>query len=172
MTVELVKEISIRAAVFSDLEQITAIYNQAIQSGWATGDIELQSPEDKTPWFLSHKHEQFPLLVAESEKQLKGWLSLSPYREGRAAFRFAAEVSYYTDFGFHRSGIASALMEAAELHCKENGIKTLIAFLLEHNTASIAFLTKFGFSLWGKLPQIANLNDKEYDHLFYGKQLL
>ncbi len=164
-------KITIRIAKFDDLEEITAIYNQAIQSGNATGDIEPQKSSDKLEWFHNHSDEQFPLLVAEWDKKIVGWLSLSPYREGRGAFRFAAEVSYYIDFNFHRKGIATSLLLEAEQYCKRTGIRFLVAFLLAHNDASIAFLQKFGFILWGTLPDIANINDTEYDHVFYGKRL-
>jgi len=162
---------TIRPANPSDLKKITAIYNQAIQSGNATGDTELQKPADKLAWFYNHANERFPLLVAEQEAEVAGWLSLSPYREGRGAFRFAAEVSYFIDNDFHRKGIASALMDVAVLHCKRNGISTLVAFLLAHNMPSIALLQKFGFSLWGTLPKIANIKGSEFDHVFYGKRL-
>ena len=162
---------SIRNATINDLGVVTAIYNQAIQSTHATGDTEQQEPEDKIAWFQNHANAQFPLLVAEKEERVVGWLSLSPYREGRGAFRFAAEVSYFIDFGFHGRGVATALLNAAEFHCKREGVNTLVAFLLAHNKPSIALLKKFGFSLWGTLPKIANINGIEYDHVFYGKRL-
>ena len=162
---------TIRTAISTDLDEITSIYNQAIQSGRSTGDIELQKPADKLSWFRQHTDTKYPLLVAESEGKIAGWLSVSPYRESRAAFRFTAEVSYYIDSHFHRRGIATALLDTAILHCKRKGINTLVAFLLAHNTPSIALLQKFGFSLWGTLPKIANINGSEFDHVFYGKRL-
>lgn len=162
---------NIRRATTSDLNRITAIYNQAIQSGNATGDTELQKPSDRLLWFQNHANDEFPLLVAEWENQLVGYLSLSPYREGRGAFRFTAEVSYFIDFEYHRKGIAAALLDAAIIHCKGKGLNTLVAFLLAHNGPSIAFLEKFGFDLWGTLPKIANIKGSEYDHVFYGKRL-
>ena len=135
---------NIRRANKSDLNRITAIYNQAILSGNATGDTELQKPADRLQWFQNHANDQFPLLVAEWKNGLVGWLSLSPYREGRGAFRFAAEVSYFIDFDYHRKGAATALLDAAIIHSKGKGLNILVAFLLEHNGSSIAFLQKFG----------------------------
>lgn len=162
----------IRPASIPQLEEIIAIYNQAIQSGHATGDTELQKASDKLTWFTNHQNEKYPLLVAEHEDVVLGWLSLSPYREGRGAFRFTAEVSYYIHCDFHRQGIATALMHEAENHCKRKGIKTWVAFLLAHNISSIGLLKKFGFTLWGTLPAVADIKNTEYDHVFYGKRLL
>jgi len=164
-------KMTIRQATISDLETITVIYNQAIQSGRSTGDTELQKPADKLVWFQNHANEQFPLLVAEWKNKVVGWLSLSPYREGRGAFRFAAEVSYFIDSHFHRKGVTTALLEKAEFYCRSKGTNTLVAFLLAHNKPSIALLKKFGFSLWGTLPKIANIKGIEYDHVFYGRRL-
>jgi len=162
---------TIRPATIADLKRITEIYNQAILSGRATGDTELQKTDDKVDWFHNHNNERFPLLVAEWEKKVVGWLSLSPYREGRGAFIFAAEVSYYIDFSFHRKGIATALFVEVEQRCNRLGIKTLVAFLLAHNEASIELLKKFDYQLWGTLPKIANIKGSEFDHVFYGKRL-
>jgi len=38
----------------------------------------------------------------------------------------------------------------------------------EHNTSSIALLEKFGFELWGNMPGIAEIDNKKYNHLYYG----
>ncbi len=164
-------ETIIRPAAESDLEAITEIYNQAILTGKATGHTELQNAKDKLPWFRSHSVEKYPLLVAETSDRIAGWLSLSPYREGREAFSFTAEVSYYVHRDFQRRGIASMLMEKAFAHGRKSGIHTLVAFLLAHNIPSIAFLKKFGFTLCGTLPKIAHINGREFDHVFYGKRL-
>ena len=38
-------------------------------------------------------------------EKITGWASLSPYRAGRGAFDYTAEVSYYIDNKHHRKGI-------------------------------------------------------------------
>ena len=46
-----------------------------------------------------------------------------------------------------------------------------MAILLDCNSASIALLKKYGFSEWGRLPEIACLSGCYFDHLYYGKAL-
>jgi phosphinothricin acetyltransferase len=72
------------------------------------------------------------------------------------------------DSGHHRRGIGSRLMEHAISLAPQFNIKTLIAILLDPNTASIALLEKYGFELWGDMPGIAEINGGKYNHQYYG----
>jgi phosphinothricin acetyltransferase len=100
-----------------------------------------------------------------------GYLSISPYRKGRDALRYAAEVSYYVDFNHHKKEVGSALMNHALQYCKEEGLKTLFAILLETNIASISLLSKYGFEKWATLPNIADFGGIEISQVYYGKRL-
>jgi L-amino acid N-acyltransferase YncA len=161
----------IRLAQQDDLPTIVEIYNQAIRTKQSTGDLEPIRVEDRLAWFGEHQSEKYPIFVAEMEGYAAGWCSLSAYRQGRAAFRHTAEISYYIDFAYHRRGLASALVDHTLASCPALQIRHIFAIVLEENRPSIHLLEKMGFEKWGYLPQVADFEGKEVGHLYYGRHL-
>ena len=151
-----------------DLDDIVDIYNQAIKVGRCTADTEPFSSDQRIMWFNNHKPEKFPLLVAKDKNTLLGYLTISPYREGRKAVQHTAEVSYYVHYGYHRKGVATHLMNYALELCPSLNIKHLIAILVGSNQGSIGLLEKYGFECWGCFPKIVEFGDDRIDHLYYG----
>jgi len=157
----------IRIAAPGDLAAIDAIYNQGIAAGM-TADLRPLDPERRRQWLEEHAPGAHPVFVAEQEGNIIGWLSLSPYRKGREALRFVAEISYYLDNKWQGKGFGSQLMAFGIKAAKERGYRHLVAILLEYNTASTALLRKYGFEQWGLLPGIADFSGKRTGHLYYG----
>lgn len=158
----------IRIAQETDLPEIIAIYNQAVVQGGCTADLTELKIEEKINWFKSHSPDKYPLTVLIVKNRMVGWCSISPYRPGRMALQYTAEISYYIDKDFQRQGLASALVNHAKNLCPSLKIKSLIALLLEINTPSIKFLRKHGFKRWGYLPRVVDINGEESGHLIYG----
>jgi L-amino acid N-acyltransferase YncA len=159
---------NIRIAKVQDLQAIVEIYNQAIAVGQKTADITPVSVEDRKAWFDEHAPDRYPILVAEQDGSLFGYLTISPYRPGRMALRHTAEVSYYVHFDHHRQGVASKLLRRTIDMCPALQIKTLIAILIDSNEASLRLLEKFGFEKWGHLPRVAEFDGVEFGHYYYG----
>ncbi|MCK5811148.1 MAG: N-acetyltransferase [Cocleimonas sp.] len=158
-------------AQHKDLEDIVDIYNQAIRVGHCTADTEPFSTKQRMAWFEHHHAEKFPLLVAKDDNELLGYLTLSPYREGRKAVQRTAEISYYIHYQHHRKGVASDLMRHALDLCPSLRIKHLIAILVGGNQGSIGLLEKYGFERWGCFPEIVEFGEDRMDHLYYGLSL-
>jgi phosphinothricin acetyltransferase len=154
-----------------DLEDIVDIYNQAIKAGRCTADTEPFSLDQRMAWFDNHNPEKFPLLVAKDNNELLGYLTISPYREGRKAVQRTAEVSYYIHYKHHRKGVATRLMNHALELCPSLNIDHLIAILVGSNQGSIGLLEKYGFERWGCFPEIVAFGDDRIDHLYYGLTL-
>lgn len=166
----------VRIAELTDLAAIVEIYNQAISAGQRTADIQPFVVEERLDWFNAHTADKYPLLVAVNYEKVVGYLTISPYREGRQAFIRTAEVSYYIHFEHHREGVASQLINYVITLCPSLDIKTLIAMLLASNVSSIGFLEKHGFNEWGRLPKVAEFpqfisEQQKVDHLFYGRHI-
>lgn len=102
---------------------------------------------------------------------MAGWCSISPYRPGRMALRYTAEISTYIDQAHHRQGVASRLIKHAIDECARLRIKTLFGILLERNIASRQMLEKLGFQRWGYLPRVADFDGEECGHFYYGKRI-
>lgn len=167
----------IRVATKTDLPAIVRIYNQAIRQGEGedsqpvTAFRKPLTVAGRRAWFDRHKADTHPIWVAERQGDVAGWCSLSPYRTGRAALKKATEISYYVDVRHRRNGVGSAMMEQALRAAPDLGFDAMIAVLLEGNSGSIGLLNRYGFSEWGRLPQIAQFGTDRYDHLIYGRQL-
>jgi phosphinothricin acetyltransferase len=160
--------IQIRIAVDDDVEAITEIYNQAVQSRSATGDLRPVSVESRRAWLKTHDASTYPIFVAENGGNILGWCSLSPYRPGRMALRHTAEISYYIHEDYRRQGIASRLISHAVERGPSLGLKALFAILLDINTSSVGTLEKLGFRKWGHMPNVADFDGRECGHFYYG----
>lgn len=161
----------IRKLAYADLSAVNDIYNQAVQNGFQTADLEIVDASTRLEWYQAHQDEQFPVYVMESNRKVVGWVSISPYRKGRAALRFTAEVSYYIHQDFQNKGYGSELMAFIIKASKSLKFKTLFAILLDKNVASIRLLEKFNFERWGVLPNVADFNGIECSHLYYGLRI-
>jgi phosphinothricin acetyltransferase len=164
-------QILTRFAQPDDLPTIVDIYNQSISSQQATGDTQPVSVEDRVTWFREHRPDVHPIFVADVDGGAAGWCSLSPYRPGRAALRFTAEISYYIASAYHRRGIGTALVEHTLAACPGLQIRHLFAIVLEGNWGSIRLLQKMGFEQWGYLPRVADFDGREVGHLYYGRHV-
>lgn len=160
----------IRHAHSEDLPAIVAIYNASIAGRQATADTEPVTVAARTPWFSDHCPNRRPLLVAEDERGIAGWLSLRSFY-GRPAYHATVELGYYVAPDRQRRGIGRLLLTEAVARAPGCGIKTLLAFVFAHNTPSVRLLTAFDFTPWGRLPAVAELDGQEYDVLIMGRRL-
>ncbi len=165
------KELIIRFSKITDLPFIVDIYNQAIRSENATGDMDEFRVDDRIEWFNKFDNNKYPLYVAEIGNVIVGYCTLSPYRKGREAMSSVAEISFYLDYSFHERGIGTALLKHAISDCNRIGKENLIAILLDINSPSIGLLEKFNFKKWGYFPDIINFNGKKCGHLIYGLKI-
>ena len=161
-------EIRIRKANISDLPDIVAIYNQAVPSHRSTANTIPWTVESRTPWFIEHQPDKRPIFVAEVDKQIVGWCSLSVYRPGRLALRFTAEISYYIDENFQRQGVGHTLIRHAVEACPALKIKNLIAVVIDRNEPSRKLLEKLGFEQWAYLPRVLDFDGQEFGEYYYG----
>ncbi|MGI6122981.1 MAG: GNAT family N-acetyltransferase [Acetivibrionales bacterium] len=163
---------TIRHAQIADLESIIDVYNQAVLTKQATSDLKPVDVNSRLKWFEEHTPDKYPIFVCEIDGKIGGWISLSPYRSGREALRFTAEVSYYVHSDFQGKRIGSKLLDYVLKECPKYQIKNLFAIILEHNIRSIKLVEKFNFEKWGLLPNVADFDGKEYGHLYYGLRVV
>lgn len=163
--------ISIRAIEERDLSSIQKIHSDSIKLGTANAFIKSRNDIYYKNWYLNHQKINNPILVAEIEQRIIGWIELSPYRNGREGFRNVREVSYYIDKPFWNNGIATFMMEKIIDHAKDMNIKTLLTFIMDANPASVRIMEKFDFKLWGRLPDILEMPSSDYDHLIFGRKI-
>jgi phosphinothricin acetyltransferase len=161
----------IRTARRDDLPAIVAIYNEAVDDRFATADLEPVTVQARAAWLASHDEGSHPVFVAEPDGEVAGWCSLTAYRGGRAAVRRTAEISYYIARAARRRGIGRALLEHAIHESPRLGIHVLFAIILEPNTPSIRLVERCGFSRWGRLPNVAEIDGQLVAHVYYGREV-
>jgi len=161
----------IRLAQSSDLEAINTIYNQAVAARYCTADLDPISIDERKIWFQSHSEDKYPVYVGVENGEVLAWFSFSAWRSGRRALAQTTEVSYYIHEKHFRKGFASQLMSFALTKAPEFGFKNLFAILLEPNIASIKLLGKFGFELWGRLVDVAEIDGEVCSQRIYGRKI-
>ena len=161
----------IRNALLKDIPSINEIYNQAVAAK-TTGDLLPLSIQQTTEWFYQHHPLSYPVLVAEVNNMVVGWLSFSAYRNGRQAFKHTAEISYYIHNDYQRQGIGTTFIEHALQAANAYHFTNLFAIVLDNNEASIKMLKKFHFTQWAYMPAIANFDGHFCGHVYYGICLL
>ena len=161
----------IRHAGENDLREIIEIFNQAIRTRTSTGYLREFTVEERKEWFHEHTKENYPILVAEQNKKIVGWICIDPYRKGRGAFTKTVEVSFFIHNDFKRKGIGSELLQAMMNTAKKLEYATIYAIVLNKNIESMRLLEKNNFKQWGFLPEVAEIDGKILGHVYYGKKL-
>lgn len=144
--------VKVREACLADIEQITAIYNDAVLHTVATFDTETKSVSDRLRWFKQHTA-PYAVLVAETAKQVVGWACLSPHSE-RNAYRFTAEDSVYVHKDFRGHGIGDALLREIVIVAQKHHLRTVLAKIAGENAASIRLHERNGFAVAGTLREV------------------
>lgn len=161
---------NIRLFKSDDKTRIVAIYNQAISEGAITTDLDEVTIADKEDWFRGHDEERHPLFVIENEAGVVGWCSLLPWQSGEALAK-TVQLLIFIEHGHLRKGYAEALLTHAFEHVGMAGVKHILALLLEGNRPAIQLLAKFGFKLWGHLPEVADFGPIYCGQHIYGCEL-
>jgi phosphinothricin acetyltransferase len=162
---------AIRVATRADLPAIVDIYNEAVADRFATADLAPVTVDRQAAWFQDHDATSFPVYVLERGGVLHGWCSLSAYRARRAALLGTAEISYYVRADSRGRGVGTALVRHAVGQAPRLGKRVLFAILLERNLASIRLMTRCGFELWGRLPDVALIDGVLVSHVYYGRKV-
>lgn len=153
-----------------DLPEIVAIYNSTIASCQATADLLPVSVAERETWFAAHQRENRPLYVVRDAVSgcLMAWASLSDYYP-RAAYQRTAEVSIYIHAQHRGAGLGKWLLGEMIRRAPALGVHKLIAVIFVHNTASMALFRGLGFEIWGRLPEVCDLDGMLADVVLLGK---
>jgi L-amino acid N-acyltransferase YncA len=160
-----------RDATLEDLASIVEIYNSTIPSRIVSADTKPISVERRLPWFHEHDPSRRPILVAEEEGEIVGWLSLSDFYDGRPAYHVTAEIGIYVREGHRSRGIGKLMLEETIRRAPGLGIKTLTAGAFAGNVPSIRLFERFGFERWAHFPRVAELDGIEQDLVVLGRRL-
>ncbi len=143
---------NIRTASFKDLKGITKIYNQMILNTVATFDIEPKTFKEQKKWFKEHGG-KYPIIVAEIDKEIVGFASLSKYSI-RCAYSDTAELSVYVKEEYQGKGIGKKLVKEIVEEGEKTGLHAIISRIVNGNKKSIYLHEIVGFKYIGTLKEV------------------
>ena len=146
--------VSVRPATPTDAFDIVSIYNEAVQTTTATFDTEPRSVEDQRDWMAQHD-DRHPVLVAEFQQQIVGWIALSPWSD-RKAYDRTAEVSVYVRADWQGKGVGRFLMSQVLERAQSIGLHTILARVAEGNPVSRRLHTGAGFAPVGVMHEVGH----------------
>ncbi len=160
----------IRPAILNDIEQIREIYNDAILTSAATFDTEIKTLENRLDWF-SNRDENFPILVAEQNGKVAGYVALNKWSE-RKAYAITAEISLYVQRESRGIGIGKKLLsEIVKTAQDATHLNSLIARITEGNEQSIYLHSLYNFEHIGVMKQAGKKFGKLHDVTFMQRML-
>lgn len=157
----------IRPAVVHDLQSILDIYNDAVLNTNATFDTEPKTFPEMEKWFAAHG-KNHPVIIAELDKKVIGWSSLSKWSD-KKAYDTTAEVSVYVNKDFRRQGIGKRLVEIITLEGEKLTFRCLLARISQGNELSIHLFEFFGYTNFGTMKSAGKKFGKFWDVHFLQK---
>lgn len=154
----------------SDLLAIVQIYNQSIDSKVATADLRPVMVAMRQKWFDTHAGDsKRPIYVVKNEAgALMAWGSFSNLYD-RPAYHISSEISIYVATEYQRQGLAKRLATWMLTQAPQLGINNVVALVFGHNMASLALFAQLGFSEWGRMPQVCDMEGFIADVIMLGK---
>jgi L-amino acid N-acyltransferase len=156
----------IRSAQEKDLQDILAIYNDAVLHTTAVYTYKAQTLESREIWFKQKMDEGYPVIVSELDNKVVGFATFGPFRPW-PAYKYSIEHSIYVDSNYRRKGIATSLLKEIIAIANEREYKTLIAGIDAANEKSIAMHEKFGFVHSGTITNAGYKFNTWLDLAFY-----
>lgn len=161
-------ELIIRDATDADLQAITDIYNEAVLERKSSADIEPRTLEQRKAWVDSHEPRAvYPVVVVEgSDGKVVAFGSLSRFHE-RAGYDGVVELSYYVESSARRQGVGTKLVSWLLDAARERGMRIATTLIFSDNAGSTALMRRFGFTLFGELPDAVHLPGINHDMSYW-----
>ncbi len=108
-------------------------------------------------------------MIRENEEVI-GWVSYNDFY-GRPAYSGTAEISIYLHPEWRGKGYGKKILDYCLLRAKDLKLHTLLGFIFSHNAPSIQLFLQAGFVEWGHLREVAEMDERRYGLLIFGKKI-
>jgi L-amino acid N-acyltransferase YncA len=158
---------SIRPACEADLEQIAAIYSDAVVNGTASYELDPPTLDEMRRRYHSLAEGGFPYLVAENAGIVAGYAYAGPFRP-RPAYRFVVEDSVYVAPLAKGRGIGRALLQRLIGEAQGLGFRQIVAVIGDGRpeSASVRLHEALGFRHSGRLEGSGYKHGRWLDTVF------
>lgn len=145
--------VDVRDAQASDLSQMLAIYNRAIECTTAVFHYRPRSEEQYAAWFRDKQALKLPVLVASVGTKVVGSATFGPFRAW-PGFKYTVEHSLYVAEGARRNGTGRALLTALMDRAERYDLRVMVAGVDADNEPSLRLHASLGFEKVGHLPEV------------------
>src|SRR5688500_14903195 len=146
--------VTVRRAEPNDAPAAAAIYNAGIRARTATFETRERTAEELAARVTSDRH---PVLVAERDGRVVGWVGASSYRD-RDCYAGIAEFSVYVDPAEQGRRVGDALMREFIPALEQAGFWKVLSRIFPENAASRALCRRHGFREVGVYVRHARLD--------------
>lgn len=182
----------VQRAQENDLADILAIYNQSVAGKQATANLNPVTITERVDWFNEHiNNTKRPIYVVKAiltatqdigqattqiRKQknftspIVAWGSFSDLY-ARPAYHISSEISIYLHQDYHGKGLGGLLVRWMLTQASSLGIRNVVALIFAHNLPSLSLFTKLGFTQWGYMPQVCDMQGFLADVVMLGKAI-
>lgn len=153
------------------LEDIRAIFNEAIANSTALYEDDPRSVEVMAAWWKTKQEKNLPVIgVIDEAGALMGFASYGPFRPF-PGYRHTVEHSVYVNSHFRGRGLGSQLLERITLRAQEQGYHGMIGVIDADNKLSIALHERQGFTQCAHIQQVGFKFGRWLDVVMYQKLL-
>jgi L-amino acid N-acyltransferase YncA len=145
---------AVRPATAADVPAITRISNEGISGRTATFETRERTPDEVRGWLDDPRH---PVLVAEADGRVVGWVAASTYRP-RECYAGIAEFSVYVAGSARGRRVGDALLAEFLPACEAAGLWKVLSRIFPENHASRRLCARHGFREVGTYARHARLD--------------
>jgi len=157
--------IIIRIAEEKDIAEILGIYNWSILNTTSVYSNTPHTLEMRKKWFEEKKAANHPVLVAEKDNKVVGFISYGPFRSW-PGYKYTVEHSVHVDKDHRRQGIAGMLLKKLIEAARQNEVHAIIGGIDASNTASVKLHEQYNFREVGHLKEVGFKFNKWLDLKF------
>lgn len=157
-----VYQTTVRPATEADVPAICAIHNQGIEDR-ATLDTVPYTVDEKLAWLRAHGPME-PVLVAEVDGEVVGWVSLTRFSP-RPAYDRIKELSIYVRRDWRDRGVGNALMQAVLAEARRLGLHKVVLTTFFTLPRAVHLYRKYGFRRVGVYRRQGMLDGRWMDTL-------
>ncbi|THV22179.1 GNAT family N-acetyltransferase [Peteryoungia ipomoeae] len=161
----------IRDLIPADLDAVTDIYRDAVETGTASYELCAPDLQEMRARYEAIISKGYPYIAcSEATGRLVGYAYASAFRT-RPAYRWLVEDSIYILPEARGKGIGKMLLHALVNRCTALGFRQMVAVIGGASEASIAVHRSCGFDHAGRLTGTGFKFDRWLDTVFMQRQL-
>ncbi len=155
----------IRDAIANDIESITAIYNEVLETSTAIYTDHPVTVADRLNWWQARREQGYPVLVAVDREAVIGFASFGDFRAW-PGYRFTVEHTVHVAASSRGQGVGSELITALISRARLAGKHVMLGAVDAENSPSLRFHERLGFERVAHFREIGYKFGRYLDLIF------